>query len=315
MDAFIVVLKNVIIFVLLAVPGYLLAKTRKADASTGAALSKVLVSVGMPFLILGSVAKIQFSRHTIGILAASALIGIAYHYVLLWLSRYLAGKHRDAKSTGVTRFCMVFSNNGFLGLPLAMAIFGSDSLVVTSVIVVNILTNILMQTEGVSVIAGEKRKFSWGLLRNPLLISFAVGVVINLLGVFRSVPETVTYCTYLSGIVTPLSMLIIGIQLGGADLKKLFTTGRVYLASAVKLILVPAIIVVILLAAGRFVAVPKELVLGMFLAFAMPTAGLASAYASLHGAASTLAVYETIGSTVLSVATIPLLYLLLTCVI
>ncbi len=313
MEAFGIVLKSVIVFVLLAVPGYLLAKTGRATADTGAVLSKVLVSIGMPFLIVTSVAKIRFDMSSLWILGSSALIGILYHFILLWASRFVAGN--DEKDAGITRFSMIFSNNGFLGLPLAMAIFGSDSLVLTSVIVVNIITNILMQTEGISVIAGEKRRFTVKILLNPLLIAFAVGTVVNLSGIFRAVPETVTYCTYLSNLVTPLSMLIIGIQLGGAQLKKLFMTARVYHVSLMKLVAVPAIIVAVLLILRMFASIPNDLIIGMFIAFAMPTAGLAPVYAGMLGKDTERAVYNTIGTTVLSVITIPLLYLLLTCVL
>ncbi len=304
MDTLFVILKNVIVFVLLAVPGYILVKTRKATAETGAVLSKILVSIAMPFLILSSVAKIRFDSSSLGILGISALIGIAYHFLWIRLCRFLS-------KDGVSRFSMIFSNNGFLGLPLAVAIFGSDSLIVTSIIVVNILTNILMQTEGLAIIAEEKKKFSWKILLNPLLISFVLGCIINLAGIFQGVPEALSYCTYLSNLVTPLSMLIIGIQLGNADLKKLFSVKQVYTVSVVKLIAVPAVISAILLLLGMFMSVPKDLVIGMFIAFAMPTAGLAPVYAGMCKKDTELAVFETIGTTVFSVITIPALYFLL----
>ena len=49
----------------------------------------------------------------------------------------------------------------------------------------------------------------------------------------------------------------------------------------------------------------------LFLALAMPTAGLASAFADQHKGDTENAVIFTLGTTVLSVATIPLLYSLL----
>ncbi len=315
MNPLFIVLKNVAIFVLLAVPGFILVKRKLVTNETSGALSKILVLVGMPFLIVTSVAKITFNAQSLLVIGLSALIGIIYHCFLMYISKYIAGKKLGEKNEGISRFCIVFSNNGFLGLPLAMAIFGSASLVLTSVIVINIITNILMQTVGVSIVSGEKQKFSFKILCNPLLIAFAIGILINVSGIIKIIPETVTYCTYLSNIVTPLSMLILGIQLGKVDIKKLFTTAKMYYISIVKLVAVPMLIVGVLLLVKVFVALPSQLVLGAFIAFAMPTAGLASTYASMYDGDVENAVYYTIGTTVLAVATIPLLYLILSLIL
>ena len=54
MNELIEMLKNVIVFVLLAVPGYVLVKTKLLKQEQSGVLSKLLVYVGMPFLILSS---------------------------------------------------------------------------------------------------------------------------------------------------------------------------------------------------------------------------------------------------------------------
>jgi predicted Na+-dependent transporter len=54
--------------------------------------------------------------------------------------------------------------------------------------------------------------------------------------------------------------------------------------------------------------VTPEVILGAFISFATPTAGLASTFADTHNGDSENAVAFTLGSTVLSVATLPLLY-------
>ncbi len=315
MDALLIVLKNVAIFVLLAVPGFILVKAKLVPDQTSGILSKVLVLVGMPFLVVTSVAKITFDSQSLIIIGISALIGIAYHFFLIFTSKLVAGKKLGEKNTGISRFCIIFSNNGFLGIPLAMAIFGGESLVLTSVIVINVITNVLMQTMGVSIVSGEKKKITFKILLNPLLIAFAIGVVINLSGLIKVVPETITYSTYLSSIVTPLSMLILGMQLGKVNLKKLFTTVKMYYVSAMKLVVVPTVIVGLLLIIRLFANLSSELILGVFIAFAMPTAGLASAYATMYDGDVENAVFYTIGSTVLAIATIPILYFALSLII
>ncbi len=315
MDAFLIILKNVLIFVALAVPGFILAKTKLMGEKESGVLSKLLVYVGMPFLVVSGVAKIQFNKETLSILGFSALIGIAFHIVLILVSIYLTGKGEKTK-TGMERFCMIFANNGFIGIPLALAVFGGESLVFTCLIVINILTNLIMYIWGTRMVAENPQPLSWKKIAfNPLLIAFAIGVVINLTGVMKAVPETVTYSTYLSNLVTPLSMLIIGLKLGDVQFKKFFTNGRMYYVSFMKLVCVPVAVVGVLLLLRFIMPVSDALIVGSFIAFAMPTAGLAPTYAKMYQGDEENAVYYTLGTTILSVATIPLLYLLLTVIL
>ncbi len=315
MDTFFIILRNVLIFVALAVPGFILAKTKLMGEKESGVLSKLLVYVGMPFLIVSGVAKIQFNKASLTVLGLSAFVGIAFHIALILGSIFLTGRGEKTK-TGMERFCMIFANNGFIGIPLALAVFGGDSLVFTCLIVINIITNLVMYIWGTRMVAENPQPLSWKKIAfNPLLIAFAIGVIINLTGVMKAVPETVTYSTYLSNLVTPLSMLIIGLKLGEVQFKKFLTSAKTYYVSFIKLVFVPVVIVGVLLLIRLLLPVSDDLIVGSFIAFAMPTAGLAPTYAKMYKGDEENAVYYTMGTTILSVATIPLLYLLLTVIL
>ena len=58
--------------------------------------------------------------------------------------------------------------------------------------------------------------------------------------------------------------------------------------------------------------VTADMILGVFIAFAVPTAGLASAFADQHGGDTENAVVYTLSTTILSILTLPLLYWALT---
>ncbi len=105
------------------------------------------------------------------------------------------------------------------------------------------------------------------------------------------------------------------IELGDVDLKKFFTNKKTYYISFMKLIAVPVFVIGILLFIGLLVPVSDDLIIGAFIAFAMPTAGLDPTYAKMYNGDEENAVYYTFGTTILSVATIPLLYLLLTVIL
>ncbi|MBE6691191.1 MAG: hypothetical protein E7590_07940 [Ruminococcaceae bacterium] len=315
MDAFLIMLRNVLLFVTLALPGYLLVRTGVMKQEQSGALSKLLMYVGMPFLILsGTVNNLTFNKETLLTVGLVALVGIAYTFAMFFASHPLTVAEKEEKAKGMMRFCAVFSNNGFLGIPLAIAVFGQSSPVFTVLIILNIITNVLMYTLGAYLVSGDKNSISLKkAFLNPVLIAFLAGIALNLLKVKEYVPEIVTYSTHFSNIVTPISMTILGMKLGAVNLQTLFGSWKTYYTSALKLIAFPAVIVAILL---PFRLIPgsivnADMILGCFVAFAMPTAGLASTFADSFNGDTENAVAFTLGTTLLSIVTIPLLYLLL----
>ena len=140
MDALWIMLKNVIVFVALAVPGFILVKSKMLTQAQSGALSKLLMYVGMPFLILTNiVAKITFNKELLLMMGVVALIGSVYTFAMFFLSKPITAMEKEEKTKGMMRFCSVFSNNGFLGIPLAMAVFGAGSKELMVVIILNII--------------------------------------------------------------------------------------------------------------------------------------------------------------------------------
>jgi len=316
MDALIIMLRNVILFVALAVPGFLLVRTGQLKQETSGVLSKILMYVGMPFLILaGTINNLAFTRELFLAAGAAALVVIVYTFLMFFVSAPLTRMEKAEKTRGMMRFCAMFSNNGFLGIPLAIAVFGADSLVLTILIVLNIITNILMYTLGAYLVSGDKSSISLKkAFLNPVLIAFVVGILFNLIHLKDFVPEISTYCTHFSNIVTPISMTILGMKMGAAKFRSLFDCWRIYYVAALKLIVFPAVILGILLALRPFLpesVLNTDMLLAVFIAFSMPTAGLASTFADGFSGDSPNAVIFTLGTTILSILTIPGLYWIL----
>ena len=318
MDTLIIMLKNVIIFVLLAVPGYILVKSHLLKSNESGGLSKLLTYVGMPFLILSSTLKLEFSGSFTVSLILCGVFGFAFTLIMFALTALLVRDKTNEKRKGVVRFCMIFSNNGFIGIPLAKAIFGDGSAVMAYLIILNIVTNVLLFTIGIYLISGDKKAISLKkALLSPVLVAFIAGLILNFADINRLLPEAQTYATYFSNIVTPLSMTILGMKLASIALKDLFTSRRMYYVSAVRLVLFPvtAVCLLFLLRLIPALTLPTEMVLACFIAFAMPTAGLSTAFADQFNGDTENAVIFTLGSTILSVATIPVLYWLLRTII
>ena len=312
MGALLIMLKNVVLFVTLALPGYLLVKAKVLDPQHSGVLSKLLMYVGMPFLILsGTVNNISFDKALIIKLILTSAVGIAFTFAMFFLSKPITAMEKSEKTRGMMRFCMAFSNNGFLGIPLAVAVFGADSPVMTVLVILNIITNILMYTLGVYLVSGDKSRISLKkAFLNPVLIAFIVGVVLNLMKVNTYIPEISTFSSHFSGLVTPLSMTILGMKMAEIRFASLFKSPRMYYVCSMKLVAFPCIILALLLAAKHLGAgiVDDSIILGFFIAFAMPTAGLASTFADGFGGDTENAVSMTLGTTVLSIFTIPIIY-------
>jgi predicted permease len=317
MEAFFTMLQNVIIFVALAVPGFLLAKLKLIKKEHSGVLSALLVNVGVPFLIISSLQNVTMDGEISLALVLIGVIGLAFTFLMFFLSAFLTNKSEETKKRGMTRFGMIFANNGFLGIPLAQATFGNGSKALAFLIILNVLSNIMMYTVGVYLISGDKKSIQLKkAFINPFVISFVAGILLNLLRswlpdfnvVFNPV---VDYSTKLGNMVTPLSMIIIGIKLADVPFGKLFTTGKMYFVSFIRLIAFPVLGVALMFLLRTFLPVTVDMIKGFFVAFATPVAGLASTFADQHNGDAEHGVIYTLGSTVLSVATIPVLYLLL----
>ena len=337
MEAFIIMLRKVVMFVGLAIPGFALVKAKMLKQEQSAALSKILTTVAMFFFIMTStINNVKFDASSLGVIGVSAIIGIGYTVILFLLSKplsFVEGKELaqgeltkevkewSDKKRGMLRFCSIFSNNGFLGIPLALEVFDAITLsthAIMVLIIINIITNLAMLTLGDYAISGGTSKLNVvKILTNPVVLGFAIGAVINITGVHKVVPEVLSFTTHFSNLVTPISMTILGMKMGSVDLKKVFTFAKMYYAASIKLIATPVIIIAILytLNALGVQIVDKYVMLGTFIAFAMPTAGLASPLADKNKGDIEGSVVYTLGSTILSVATIPLLYMLLNMII
>ena len=315
MGEFVIMLRNVLIFVALAIPGYILVKGKLLRPEQSGVLSKLLMYLALPFMIFSGVIKnLTFNREYLLLLGVVTVIGIVVILGMFFVSVPLTKMEKDKKTRGMLRFCAVFANNGFLGIPLAVAVFGADSLVFTVLMVLNIINNVLMYTLGAYLTTGDKKNISVKkAFLNPVLAAFVFGCICNLLGVKKYVPEVITFSDHFSSVVTPISMTIIGMKLGATSFKTLFRSGKLYYISLLKLVLFPVAVT-----AAMFVlqALPgnlpvESIILGVFVAFSMPTAGLAATFADEFGGDTENAVILTLGTTVLSVLTIPTLYWLL----
>ncbi len=319
MNEFSIMLRNVILFVLLAIPGYLLVKTKRVKSSDSGVLTTILLYLGLPFMILVNTLNIEITTETFTGILLTVVIFILGEIALILLSKIFSKFEPLDDQRRMARFCMIIPNNGLIGLPLALALFEGSALsvVIVYAAVANVLTNVLWPTYGNYLLSNDKKHISAkGLLTNFVLIAFVVGVILNLLGFSGDVKDIVVdYSNYLKGIVVALSMTILGMKFADIQMTKLFTSIKVYYVSFVRLIISPVLIVGVLLVIRLFAYISDEVIIAAYITFSMPTAAIAATLSDKFGMDSENSVLYALGTTLFSVVTIPVLYLLLNLVI
>ena len=140
---------------------------------------------------------------------------------------------------------------------------------------------------------------------NPVFISMVIGLILFVTQPI--LPSVVTGTIgYIADANTALAMIILGFYLSKVRLRDLFASARLYVVSAVRLLVVPAVTVLIFL---LFPFARGEITLITLIAAATPVASSTAIFAQKFDQDYRQAVSYVCLSTILSVATLPLVML------
>ena len=300
-----------VLFALMAV-GAVCRRVRLVDETSVKGIVNVLLLVVTPSLIIDSFQRPFDSSMMHGFFWAFAIASIAHVAVILLARLFSRG---DDKSRPVLRLAMVFSNAGFMGIPLEQAILGAEGVFYGIVYVV--VFNFFMWSWGLYEMRGQVplsnsnsrlqlSKERWRSLRPMIVNPGTVGLAIGLPLFFASVslPAILkTPISLLAGLNTPLAMLVIGFYLAGADFRRVVRMPSAYLAAAVRLIAYPlAMVALLYLLRAHF---PREMMLALVTAASAPVAAMVSMFASKFERDVDLSVGLVSGTTLLSILTMP----------
>ena len=266
-------------------------------------LSVVELNIVNPALIFMSYQKDYDSKMTHNLLWAFVLsiisfaIAIALSYILI------PQKRRDHV---VERFCMVYSNCGFIGIPLINGIYGSEGVLYLTAYVT--MFNLLIWTHGLMSMKGQK-DFSSVLkaFRSLAVIAVILGLPCYLLQIrLPSVPAQALQ--YVADMNMPLAMLIAGATVAQSDILAILKKPRNYLICFYKLLLVPLVAFVVI----RLFGLPQTVIATLTVAAGCPVATTAIMFAvTLDKDAGKCSELFSM-STLLSALTLPLLMIIAT---
>ena len=315
MDFLPVFLKMMELFLIILI-GYIAAKCGVMNKSAKQYLSKIVLYISMPCTILSAVLnakELPGTKEMINLL----LVSFSSYFVLYVLAKISSLLLRTrGKEKGVVEFAIMFSNVGFIGFPVTYAIFGSESMIYTTVF--NIPFNLLCYSLGVRMImagsehsdnvSGENKKGLDGksvikLLATPAMIASILAIILAMSGlkgpeIFGDLTET------LGGITTPGALLIIGCALSEMPVKQMFLNVKAYAVTAISVLITP----LVMYGLYRGLITSNDLLLGeTVIISAMPVATAGTMLCVEKDGDEKFMAQVTFLSTLATVITIPLL--------
>lgn len=295
-----ILVKQILQMFLLAGIGFLLFKSGKITLEGSKTLGNILIYGSLPSVIINGFLIERTAEHVKGLLWSAAAAA-----VIVLLSILIA--HFVFRKDGVAAFATSFSNPGFFGVPLIVASLGQGAVFYATPFIAYL--NIGQWTYGVSrlngqpVLQGLQPK---KLIKAPFVIAILVGVF--LFATQLPLPAIVRSClSNVAGLNTPLAMFTVGVYLAQTDLAKMISRKTLYLISALRLLVIPAISLLVL---SLLPASMMEMRTVLLIVAACPVGSNVAVYAQLHNKDYPYAVETVIISTLLSIVTIPfILYL------
>ena len=297
-----IVFAKMAMLVLIMLLGYLCARIGITGPEFNQRVTPLMVKVLLPATILNSVLSVpDFSGRELLDYILVMTVMVELQMLPAWfLPRLMRTRSEDV---GATRLVTAFGNVGFVGLPVVAAIFGDEMVFFASLC--NIPFNLALYSCSAAQLSPDGGRVRWQDVLNAPVIATLLSVVLLLSRVH--VPGVLAdTISSVSGVTIPLSMLVIGTSLGGISVRSVLTDWRVYVVSAVRLLVCPLLTWLVLrpFAAGALLGISV-------LMAACPSAMLVTALCLQYGRSDAFASKCIFLSTVLSAVTIPLLIWLL----
>ncbi len=299
MTFFIVFFQMLSLLIMIGV-GFLATKTGMVDDNTNGHISKLIVNIFNPLLVFSSAANSigMVPFHTLLLVGLIAAGMFAFFIVVGMILAPFFDK--DQLQRKVYQLMFIFSNLGFIGIPVVSSILGAQYVVYVTEFI--LIYTVIFYTYGVALMDG---KFSVSSLKSMFNSGTVFGVAALIVILFEiPLPDFLkSAATYLGNATTPLSLLCVGYSLANANLRKIFCNGRLYLFSALKLLVLP----LLLLPLVRLATHDAGVIATCMIMFGMPVGNMPLMIGTEKGIDCTNCSAAIILTTVLCVLTIPVL--------
>lgn len=300
--------QEMIVLYVIGLIGFFARKKGVLNEHSTGVLTQLLLSLSLPFLILYSMGQpyqMNMVTNLFWLIPISVFILFISCVFALWLRRLMAlPENRKSVFEGL----IIFGNQGFIGFALITSIFPDNGALFVTIF--NLPYLILIWTYGIYLFVGKKEYIQWRqVFLNPGILSTLIGFFIFilpyhlpnvLLSIFKSVGST----------TIPLSMLLMGALIANIELKESFLfhlkNKTLWMVTFVRLMVIPLCLFPLL-----FISLPLPLLVTAILVSGMPAAPTIALYAQKFGGDTNYAAMGSAWTSLLSIVTIPFLYMLL----
>ena len=308
--AFSAVLSQMLVLTFIILIGFIARKLDIMTDSFDGTLSRLVLDITLPCMVLGSVLTATEAPST-QVITDILTYSFAVYALIIALSLIIPRLLFSPKDErGAYSFMITFSNVGFMGFPVLTTIFGPPAVLYGAIF--NIPFNILIFTVGVLMVAREGGSLKKRLLSNmkklisPTVVACVIAMVLALCGV-HDMGTIGKAFESMGALTTPAALLIIGSSLAKYSPRDMLSNWRSYAIAAIRLLAVPAIV---LFAFRPFVSDP--LTLGVMVVLCgMPVATNGLMLCLRYNGNLKVMTQGVFLSTVASIITIPCLSLLL----
>ena len=327
MDLLIPTINQMIFLFTLILIGFVLVRTKVMDISAASVLSKLENNLFIPALVAGTFIN-NFTLETFSSAWKILLFSLVLELLLIPCMVFIGKKCTpDRYLQKICIYGLCFSNFGFMGNAVVKAIFPDIfteyilfTLPLWSCIYLWGVPALLIPEEAQAAetsdstvgspdkhsVLSRKLKKRLKSFVNPMIIAMFIGMLIGLSGM--KLPASIQSVITVSGdCMSPIAMLLTGITIGSMDLKGTLRVPCIYTSTLLRLIVIPAVFMGLLL----FIPVPETMAVCMICSLAMPL-GLSTVVVPRgYGKDTSVAAGMALVSHLVSLVTIPVIFLLL----
>ena len=217
--------------------GFLLGKSKLINYEHTRILSVLEIYLFLPCTVFNAF----YSNFTIDNLTKYyqlIIVSTAVLSVLVFFSHIISVLlSKDPYDKKVYKYSLTIPNYGYMGYALALGLYGTDGLL--NIILFAIPFSIYTYTFGYCMLTNQR--VSLKKLINPVILSILAGAVFGLLNV--KLPGIVeTFLNKSGNCMAPVSMLLAGITIAEFNIKHLISEKSVYIASVIRLVLIPCLV-------------------------------------------------------------------------
>ncbi len=282
--------------------GFILVKTHLLKAEESKTLSTVALYLIMPCVIINAF-QIKYTESIRNGLILAFVAAVLIHIVLLILIKILG---RIFNLDAVEKASMIYSNAGNLIIPIVTSILGKEWVIYSSAFISVQL--FLLWTHGKMMLCEERKVDLKKILLNINMITIFLGILFFVTR-FQLPDIIIKTMESVSGMLGPISMIIMGMLIGNMSFKQIFAYKRIYIVTFLKMIVCPFIILLLLKYGGmaNLLSDGKVILLISLLATITPSASAVTQMAQIYGKNEEYASVINAITTIICIITMPIM--------